>query len=192
MKKKSYRLLPIAFLFIIAVITNIYLSNKEVITDDTVSKMIEDEIFNRNKQTREIFNNPLDYNDFYLLFDEQKINTNNFINTFNFFSNELKIKKIYPYIEPQYEEYLYHYIGEITFLNDDINSGLNTFIEKYINILSDYGFENEINKINLYGVDIRVVLVNCSNASMQKFLTKYNNIKYSTSLTGVYHKITIE
>jgi len=190
MKKEFYRIIPLGLIFILLVIINIYASYREVITDETVTKMIEEEVFQRAKKDEAIFKRPLNYSNFYLLFDEQKLTTKNFISLFSFFNKyELQIKKIYPYFNPMYEEYLSYHVGEVIFLNDDITAGLNTLVEKYLTILNDYGLDEEIDKVNLNGISIRVVLINCSNQTMVKFLTKYPKIKYSYQLDGIYRRL---
>ncbi len=185
-----YRILPLLIILIIGVSINIFYVKKDVVIDDTVSKIISDKVFNYLDRELFFLDRPSDFNDFYLLFDDYKLSTKNFINVFQHFrDDQLIVKRIYPYINPMYENYLNDYIGEIIFINEDLKSGLNSKLEKYISILDNYGLDDEINKVNVFGVNIRVVLINTSNKSMYNFLINNPNIKFSMMLDGPFYKI---
>ncbi|MDD4035731.1 MAG: hypothetical protein PHS45_00140 [Bacilli bacterium] len=186
MRKKSYKLLPLIIVFILTIAINIFYNRPTMVTDETVTKIIDDSIFKYVKN-KDLLKDPYNYNNFYLLFDERKLNTRNFISLLSDFKREGgSIKKVYPYINPKYDDYLKTELGAINFLNRDLESGINNVVEQFLLVLNDYGLDDEIDKVNIYGIDIRVVLVNASNRSIYNFLTKYKNVKVSDTLDGNY------
>ena len=174
------------FLFFISSYINIFYNRPTMVIDETAARIIDDSIFKYIKD-RDLLKEPNNYNNFYLLFDKTKLNTRNFLSLFKGLQKEgALIKKVYPYINPKYDDYLRTELEEITFLNKDLESGINNVIEQFLLVLNDYGLDDEIDKVNIYGVDIRVVLVNASNKSIYNFLTKYKNVKVSDTLEGNY------
>jgi len=187
--EKKYNMLPLIIIFVIGITINIFFFKNDIVVDDTASKIINDKVFNYTESRQYFLDKPNDFNNYYLLFDEIKLNTNNFISVFNAFKKEeLLIKKVYPYINPLYEDKLRKRIGEIYFGNN-ISLGINNLVNRYIDVLDEYGLDNEINKVNMYGVNIRIVLVNIRNKTMYEFLINNKNIKFSTSQDGIYYKI---
>jgi len=186
-KKNSSMLLLVIFIFGLSM--HLFFQKKDIVIDETVSQIINDRVFNYIDSNKYFLNSPNDFNNYYLLFDEIKLNTNNFIQIFNIFKeDELMIRKIYPYINPEHENRLKKHIGEINFSNNE-DDNINKIVTKYINALNQYGLDEEINKVNIHGVSIRIVAVNVKNKAMYNFLVNNKKVKFSTSLYGNYYKI---
>jgi hypothetical protein len=180
------------FSLVILIIITTFMFNKPKETSNDIGiDIITDKVFNNDNNISDLLKRPYDFNDFYLLFDEFKLNSKNFVNIFAFFDNssEITVKELHPYINPLYQNNLNDYVGKITFLNKDLLAGLNTAYEKYINILTDYGYDEEISKIDINGIDIRMVLIHCSNQKLYQFLSLYPNIKYNLTIDNNYKKI---
>lgn len=186
---KKNNVFPLLILLLISVSLNIYLTKTDIVIDDTVSKIVSEKVINY-LDIDFFLDKPLDFNDYYLLFDEIKLTSNNFISMFSSLPlKEIDIKKIYPYISPRYENSLNKYIGVINFDSSDIKKGLNDAFNKYLNALNNYGLDDEINKINVHGLRIRMVLINAQNKMMYDFLNNHPKIKFSFKLEGPYYKI---
>jgi hypothetical protein len=183
------KILSFLLLFIIITTITLVFNKPKMVTNDYNLNNITNKVFNDNN-SNELLKHPNDYNDVYLLFDEYKLTTNNFIKLFSNLnnSNEIKIKTLYPYFNPLYENNLKHYISSFSFLNNNLLLGINTLYEKYYNVLQDYGYHEEMTKVDIDGIRIRIVLVYVNNLELYNFLNTYPNIKYSYNIDGNYKK----
>ena len=79
---KKNNVFPLLILLLISVSLNIYLTKTDIVIDDTVSKIVSEKVINY-LDIDFFLDKPLDFNDYYLLFDEIKLTSNNFISMFS-------------------------------------------------------------------------------------------------------------
>lgn len=154
---------------------------KEKQIDIVDPTFLEQEIMANYQNTiQELNQKPDDFSIFYLLFDQQNLDTKNFKLTFQSFFDqgfELEIKEIYPYFlttDPLPKKYT---IGQ-----KDSDMALQSFQQQYIQALEEQQLTEEAEKVKIYGIKIKLISVTCSNQSMYQFLKEHPKIKYSTSL----------
>lgn len=124
------------------------------------------------------------YEQIYLLFEDNSLNTNNF----DIYFKDLEVIKVYPYINPIYAGRLksnYNY----TFTKQNHRYDLERFKTSYIEKLRSIGLNEEANQYQVKGVIINKVLVYSNLKSVSNVLKNYNNIKYSSNLNGIYRKL---
>lgn len=174
----SFSLLLIIFYFSIDMNRKI---DEEVINvlEDKVIRYMEDDI-------KEMINNPHDFNTFYLLFDNHKLDSKNMEQLFSFFNDyEYHISEIYPYVNPLFLEKLGN-IEKISFNSNNLLDIINHFYLGYTNELSKHNLNEEIEKSLVYGIPIRMIKINTSNKAMYEFLKLNNKIKYSLFKYGIF------
>ena len=116
--------------------------------------------------------NDNEYKEIYLFFENDILNTNNFEE----YLKRVKIIKIYPYINPIYENKIKpNYSYSFNYKNHSYN--LEKFKNDYIKKLTTIGLMNEVNEIQIKGITIKKVLV-YSNLEELNELIKNKNIKY--------------
>jgi hypothetical protein len=159
------------------------LSSEHVIDDvDITDKIIDEKVFNYSNDT--IYDD-YTFNDYYLLFDDYNLSTNNFINTFSFFKNkkyEYKVIEIVPYVNPNYIDLFRN--KKFLYYSDDLNYILYKFSNDYLKIYED---NNE--DINIREINIQTVRVNTANKYIKDFLSEYNKIKYKTKEGNKYRTL---
>ena len=129
-------------------------------------------------------------NDFYLLFDSYKLDSNNFEQVLSFFDgyDYYKISKVYPYINPLYQSILKN-ISVITYDGHTLKDGISNIYNKYMAELEEYRLSDEIDKVLVNGIQIRMIKVKVNNEVLRLFLQKYNNVKYSLSPYGLFKSL---
>jgi hypothetical protein len=131
-------------------------------------------------------NYPDEYNDFYLLFDQFKLDSNNFDDILSFLdAYEYKIIEVYPYINPMYQSMLDD-ISIIPYRSNTLNEGISTIYKTYMKELEDNHLNEEIDRVLINGIRIRMIKINTSNNTLNIFLNKFNTIKYSTNKYGLF------
>lgn len=129
---------------------------------------------------------PNDYNDVYLLFDDYKLDSKNFVKVLSYFDNHpFHIKEVYPYINPMYQSMLSG-ISKITYNYESLTEGIAGVYKTYLNELEKYRLAEEIDKILANGIKIRMIRVNTNNKAVKLFLLKYKGVRYSFSLDGIF------
>ncbi len=142
---------------------------------------------NSHEKTKLVYNeisNDNEYNQIYLLFEDKNLTTNNF----NDFFKNIKVLKVYPYINPIYAGKIkanYNYEFNWENHNYDLEKIKNDFISKLKNI----GLTNEANEYQINGVVINKVLIYSNLGKIKNIFKNYNNIKYSFNLNGIYYNI---
>lgn len=124
--------------------------------------------------------------DYYLLFDEFKLDSNNFTYVLSFLDKySYEIIEVYPYINPIYQDKL-ESISKIIYNSKSLDNGISIIYNKYLKVLEDNYLTDEVDKTLVNGVRIRMIRININSASLREFLSKYNDIKYSTTASGLF------
>lgn len=171
-------------LTVLAILIFIVSTHIEKITEDSdgINKMIQDKVF---KYTDNSISDDYTFNDFHLLFDEYNLNTNNFISTFSFFSNnnyDYKVIEIIPYINPEYADEFKN--KQFLYYSNNLNDVLDNFSNDYLKIYDEYNKDSVINEIN-----IQAVIINTADIYMKQFLNLHNKIKYRINSDESYRTI---
>lgn len=126
-------------------------------------------------------------NDFYLLFDDYKVDSNNFVDVLSFFDNYdyYKIYEVYPYINPLYQSYLGG-ATKITYSGHSLKEGIANAYNTYMAELEKNRLSDEVDKVLVNGFQIRMIKVRVDNEVLRLFLKKYPAIKYSLSPYGLF------
>lgn len=154
-------------LFIVLLILGMIVNNSKIKTE-----MVYSEIEEHN------------YRQIYLLFENNNLNTNNFIELFN----NIVVLKIYPYINPVYASRIkanYNY----SFNHGNYSYELEKFKTEYLKVLKNIGLVSEANYYQSSGVIIKRVLVYEDINNLRNLLGKFNGIKYSLSYNGIYYNL---
>lgn len=125
-------------------------------------------------------NSDTDYRQIYLLFENNNLNTNNF----NDYFKDIKVLKVYPYINPIYAGKIkanYNY----SFTRENYELDLEKFKNNYINKLREIGLQNEANNCQMSGVIINKVLIYEPLSKIKNNISEFN-VKYSFNLNGEY------
>lgn len=144
-------------------------------------------IMTSKKDTQLVYkeiDNSKDFQLIYLLFENNNLNTNNFM---NYFKN-IEVIKIYPYINPVYANKIkanYSY----SFTKENYIYDLQKFTSIYLEKLRSLGLMKDSNKYQIKGVIINKVLVYCNLDIIKDKFQDFNNIKYGFNLSGIYQKI---
>lgn len=125
----------------------------------------------------DLSNEGKNYDIYTLSFNDININTNNFDNYFN--KLKLKILGIYPEINSLYVDKLKTNINYFAFTNKDNSNNIEKFTLLYFDILSSYGFSNEIEKTHFNGIKIAKVKMYTSIDVINKLVSKYPSITYT-------------
>jgi hypothetical protein len=134
----------------------------------------------------ELSNYPNDINDFYLLFDNRKLDTKNFVQVFSFFNNyDYHIIEIYPYINPMYQSLLKN-VYKIKYEGTDLRDGVLNIYNTYLAELDKNNLSEEMDKVLINGFKIRMVKINLNNTVVGEFINKYKGVKYSLSPYGLF------
>lgn len=130
-----------------------------------------------------------DFEHFYLLFDEQPLNTKNFVSIMNCLSSvEYKLLGIYPYISPLYDEQLRN-IEYISMYENDAYKAIETFYNRYLMETNNLKIDLLVNSAEINGIDIRMVKIETSYYGIKTMLNKFPSIKYSMNPNGIFMKI---
>lgn len=189
MKKNLY-----IFIFISCslLITSFFTLNIEKKIDEPVSSVLEDKVIRYlENDLKDMIDNPLHFNYFYLLFDQHYLNSQNIISLFKFFDDhnyQYQLFEIYPYLNPLFKEVLSN-VERISLKGDHLPELINDFYIIYINELEKHHLDSEIEKYIVSGIPIRMVKINTSNAAMYYFLKENNDIKYSLNRFGLFKKL---
>lgn len=144
-------------------------------------------IMTSKKDTQLVYkeiDNSKDFQLIYLLFENNNLNTNNFM---NYFKN-IEVIKIYPYINPVYANKIkanYSY----SFTKENYIYDLQKFTSIYLEKLRSLGLMKDSNKYQIKGVIINKVLVYSNLDIIKDKFQDFNNIKYGFNLSGIYQKI---
>lgn len=131
----------------------------------------------------EVFYNDKEYNlynnyDYYLVFDEYKLDSNNFRQILSFFDTyKNQIIEVYPDINPLYNKVLKD-INKINYYGKNIDEGLSNIYKEYINILEKNHLYEELDKVYTYGIRINKIKINTSLNILNIFINKYKGINY--------------
>jgi len=112
------------------------------------------------------------YHQIYLIFENNILNTNNFEDYFK----DIKVLKVFPYINPVYAGKIkanYNY----SFNHNNHNYDLERFKNNYINTLRNIGLIGEANEYQVKGVIIKKVLIYSDLESIKKIVNN-ENVKY--------------
>lgn len=178
------------FIFFIALSVTLFFTKNKIDSDKDLNK--DEKTYLEVNDDINLLNNPYDQNRFYLLFDNFVLNTKNFVNVFSFFKNnksDFLIRNIIPYDNPSYSDALEKYNDGFTFMNSNLDEGINFFYNKYVEILKNNNLTSEIEKVNSKGIEIRIVEIDALNIDMYNFLNKYDSIKFSLLRNGNYQNI---
>lgn len=144
-------------------------------------------ILNSSKQeTVLVYNevsNEHEYQQIYLQFEDNTLNTNNF----DLYFTDIDVLKIYPYINPVYAGKLkanYSY----TFTRDRHNLDLERFKTNFIESIRKIGLNQEANILETKGVIINKVLVYDRIETLKSKFGNYSYIKYSKNFNAIYYK----
>lgn len=110
----------------------------------------EDSIYTFSEQQ-----NDYDFNNYVLKFNDCKLNTNNFINTFSYFNNKnYKILSITPYVDDIYN---YLFINKkFNYYDNNLERIINNFKGEYLNTISN---DEYIDKICIKEVKINTAYI---------------------------------
>lgn len=101
------------------------------------------------------------------------LNTNNFV---NYFSEDIKIIGIYPYVNVLYKNKIGNMYYE--FNNESVKENINRFSKYYKNKLKKNNFNNDLNLINYTGINIDKVKVYVNGDILKKFIHSCSKCKY--------------
>jgi hypothetical protein len=179
----------IFFSLLVVIIASINIRNQidEPINDILTEKVVKYLTDDINAMVEQ----PKTFNNYYLLFDQYKLNTKNFIKIFSFFNQynyEYHIMAIYPYINPLYQSILTK-IERISLKNYNLNNILDQFYQTYTNELTKYNLDYELESSFVNGITIRMIKIYTSNEALYTFLNKYPTIKYSLNPSGIFKTI---
>ncbi len=167
------------FIFFTMLIVSLGIFYRPKTSDDIpdayeVIKYMDNSIYNDN------------VNDYYLLFDEFKLDSNNFTNVLSILDKyDYKITEVYPYINQIYQDKL-ESISKIFYNSKSLDDGISIIYNRYLKALEDNYLTDEVDKTLVNGVRIRMIRININGASLREFLSKYNDIKYSTTSAGLF------
>lgn len=189
MKKNLYIFIFISCSLLIISFFNLNIEKK---IDEPVSSVLEDKVIRYlENDLKDMIDNPLHFNYFYLLFDQYYLNSQNIIPLFKFFDDhnyQYQFFEIYPYLNPLFKEVLSN-VERISLKGDYLPELINDFYVTYINELEKHHLDDEIEKYIVSGIPIRMVKINTSNAAMYYFLKQNNDIKYSLNRFGLFKKL---
>lgn len=141
---------------------------------------------NSKKETVLVYNeisNNHEYQQIYLQFEDNTLNTNNF----DFYFNNIDVLKIYPYINPIYAGRLkanYNY----TFTRTKHSLDLERFKTSFVENIRKIGLVNEANNFETNGIIINKVLVYSSIENLKNQFSNYDYIKYSKNFNAIYYQ----
>ncbi|MFA5603040.1 MAG: hypothetical protein WDA21_04885 [Bacilli bacterium] len=181
------------FVFLIALSITLFFTKDKIDNDGDLKD--DESVYLEVEEKYDLLKDSYDQNRFFLLFDDYILNTNNFISTFSYFKdNDLDylIRTITPYDNPLYSDELNKYDDGFTFMNSNLEEGINDFYNKYKSILEKNNLSKELEKIFLKGISIRIIEIDALNKDMYAFLSKHKKIKYSLSKNGIYKTINLK
>lgn len=106
------------------------------------------------------------------------LNTNNFV---NYFSGDIKIIGIYPYVNVLYKNKIGNMYYE--FNNESVKENINQFSKYYKDKLKKNNFNNDLNLINYTGINIDKVKVYVNGDILKKFINSCSKCKYEKTST---------
>ncbi|MCI8567866.1 MAG: hypothetical protein HFG48_00945 [Bacilli bacterium] len=123
-------------------------------------------VFAISKSNKSTYN--LEKRNYYIDISKEAVTTNNINNIFE----NMKILKLYPLVNLKIEDKrVVSKIFNISFTD------VNTYIENYINCLSELGFYEDAEKVLVSGIKINVIYVEASNSQIDDFLLRFPNAK---------------
>ena len=112
-----------------------------------------------------------EYGQIYLIFENNILNTNNFEEYFK----DIKVLKVYPYINPIYEKRIK---ANYSFIHNNHNYDLEILKKNYINKLRKNGLISEANEYEVNGIIIKKVLIESNLNDVQEII-RNDNVKYT-------------
>lgn len=182
-------LIFLVFSFSIVIITTIKVSQQ---IDEPASTYLVQKVINYGKDDINVMIlEPSTFNDYYLLFDQYKLNTKQFIGLFSFLEKgnyEYQIMALYPYLNPLYKNKLIK-IESVGVKAGSLGEVLAEFYQIYRSELDYHNLDWEVETSVIKGVPLRLVKINTSNEALYYFLNKYPLIKYSLQIDGLFKTI---
>lgn len=140
-------------------------------------------------ENNSLLDNPTISKDYYLLFDNYKLDTKNFVEVLsNLIKFDARIIAVYPYINPMYQSLLKE-INKINYTTFSLDKGITKMYETYMSELEGHGLTDEIDKVLVNGIRIRMIKANVNNEVLYNFLRNHIGVKYSLSATGLFKEI---
>ncbi len=131
--------------------------------------------FINDSNIKEVFseqNDTLDNYDYYFLYPNNELSTENIDDYFKYIlKNEYQIKTITPKINDTWNDNLKNELKNISYINKE------DFINKYINILNKYKLDEDISNAKVYGIMIDKIVINTSLKNIDTLKTYHKNLK---------------